>query len=410
MLKKIIVVVILIMIFALAGIYFYRHAIIKHYAEKIVRENLPGYIKIDKVDFDFANNKVFLKNFRVLNAPGFPSQFFLKVNDISCRYDILGRGIPTGLEISEVSMTGADIRIERLRNGRVNAAEMENFVKSFEKDASSPVIASPAAFRRDEAILKKETTSTHSVASNDNLAKLLKLPDSFDIKNARLVFLDKVPYENPYIITIEPVNGQVSINFTDNYSKINNVSYALSGNLNGDRNQSIQWLASLDPNKPKLTMSNRFDVSGLELLTFEPYYDSFSPLIFKRGRVSGTLVFDFNNGNIGSTNEIYLSGLVFAVKRGYENSEMWGTTVPEIMRYFTTTSGDVVFDFKLKGDMNNPTFYLGPISKRAMTSMVVDKIASYAIDQATKQQGGANNDIDKAKQAIDMVRQFLKKQ
>jgi hypothetical protein len=145
-------------------------------------------------------------------------------------------------------------------------------------------------------------------------------------------------------------------------------------------------------------------------LTFEPYYDSFSPLIFKRGRVSGTLVFDFNNGNIGSTNEIYLSGLVFAVKRGYENSEMWGTTVPEIMRYFTTTSGDVVFDFKLKGDMNNPTFYLGPISKRAMTSMVVDKIASYAIDQATKQQGGANNDIDKAKQAIDMVRQFLKKQ
>ena len=154
-------------------------------------------------------------------------------------------------------------------------------------------------------------------------------------------------------------------------------------------------------------MSNRFEVSGLNLLTFEPYYDSFSPLIFKKGRVSGTLVFDFNNGDIGSTNEIYLSNLAFSVKKGYENQQVWGVTVPEIVRYFTTTSGDIVFDFKLKGDMSRPQFYLGPISKRAIASMVVDRIVSYAVEQATKQSGG--KEIDKTKQAIDMVRQFLKK-
>ena len=399
MLKRIIVAVILIIAVAIAGIYFYRHAIIKYYTEKLIRENLPGYIKIDKVDFDFANNKVSFKNFRILNAPGFPSQFIFKANDISCRYAIIGRGIPTGLEISGVSLSGADIRIERLRDGTVNAAQMEGFIQSF----SAPSPATP----KSGIALADKSAPRNDRQANKGLSDMIKLPGSFNIKNAKLVFLDQVPYDNPYIITIESVNGQISMSFTDNYSKVTGLSFTLSGYLNGDKAETIQWVGSLDPNRPKLTMSNRFEVSGLDLPVFEPYYDSFSPLIIRRGRVSGTLVFDFDNGNIGSTNEIYLSNLVFSVKQGYENAQMWGTTVPDIMRYFTTTSGDIVFDFKLKGEMTKPQFYLGPISKRALTSMVVDKMASYAINQATK--GGGGNDIDKAKEAISMVRQFLKK-
>jgi len=194
----------------------------------------------------------------------------------------------------------------------------------------------------------------------------------------------------------------------DNYSKVTGVSFTLLGHLNGDKAETIQWLASLDPTKAKLTMSNRFQVTGLNLPVFEPYYDGFSPLVFKKGRLSGTLVFDFSDGNIGSTNEIYLSGLSFSVKKGYENAQMWGTTVPDLIKYFTATSGDIVFDFKLKGDMAKPIFYLGPISKRALTSMVVDKIASYA-SGLTGENQGENKGVDNAKQAIDMVRQFLKK-
>ena len=402
MLKRIAIAVILIIIVVAAGLYIYRHAIIRYYTEKIVRENLPGYVKIDRVDFDFTNNKVSFRNFRILNAPGFSSQFFLKVDDISCKYGILGRGIPTGLEISDVLLSGADIRIERLRDGTVNAAQMEKFIQSFSpKKADSP--QSLPGRHAGEADSKKRPDPY----INKNLSDLIKLPSSFGIKNAKVVFLDKMPYDDPYIISIESVGGQVSINFGDNYSKITGVSFTLEGRLNGDKAETIKWLASLDPTRPRLTMSNRFEVSGLDLPAFEPYYDSFSPLVFKRGRLSGTLVFDFDNGNIGSTNEIYLSNLAFSVKRGYEDAQMWGTTVPDLMRYFTTTSGDIVFDFKLKGDMAKPTFYLGPISKRALTSMVVDKVASYAMDQATKQ--GGNSDIGKAKEAIDLFKQFLKK-
>jgi hypothetical protein len=396
MFKKLVIVIILVVIIAAGAIYFYRHAIIRHYTEKIIRENLPPYIKIESVNFDFTNNKISLKNFSILNPPEFSSQFLIKINEISCRYSMLGKGIPMGIEISDVLLNGADIRIERLKDGRVNAAGMEHFIQSFPTKDSR--LTTP----------NSQLTTHNPKPLNKGLSDLIKLPTSFDIRNSKLVFIDRIPYENPYIITIQPISGQVSLSFSNNYSKITNLSFTLTGRLNGYEKESIQWVGSLDPTAPKITMSNRFYVTGLNILTFEPYYDKSSPFTFKKGRFSGTLVFDFNNGSIGSTNEIHLSNLAFSVKPGYENAQMWETNVQDLMQYFTTTSGEIVFDFKLKGDMANPQFYLGPISKRALTSMALSKATSYALDQISGQKQDANKQIDKAKEAIDMVRELLK--
>jgi uncharacterized protein involved in outer membrane biogenesis len=398
MFKKVIIVIIALIAIALAALYFYRHTIIKHYTEKLIRENLPGYIQIEKVNFDFANSKISLNNFRVLGPPGFSPKYVIEVKEISCKYGILGKWIPRGLELHSVLLNGADIRVERLRNGRVNVAEMERFIQDMStKDSQLP----PAN--------RSQQPGQATPNSQLSLSSLIKLPTTFDIKNSRFIFIDKVPYTNPYFTTVESINGQASIGFADGYSKITNLSFAIAGNLNGNKRETIQWTASLDPTRPKLTMSNRFEVSDLDLLVFEPYYDQFSPFVFKRGRFSGTLVFDFNNANIGSTNEIHLSNLAFTVKPGMENSQMWETTVPDLLNYFTTTSGDIVFDFKLKGSMDKPEFYLGPISKRALTSMALHKVTSFALEQMSKQGGGSGSDMDKAKEAIDMFKGFLKK-
>ena len=403
--KKILIAVLLIVIALSAGLYIYRHAIIRYYAEKMIRENLPAYIKIDKVNFDFVRRRITLNNFRILDPPGYSSEFLLKVSDISCKYGILGGGIPKGLEISDVSLSGADIRIERLKSGAVNASNMGGFVQSFpSKETQREGVKDANTAASNPSSQKAPTNQT-----SGKLSDFIKLPASFDIRNSKLAFTDNVPYRDPYTITVESITGQISLNFERDYSNITNLSFTLVGRLNGHQREPIQWVASLNPATPKITMSNRFDVSGLDLLTFEPYYDRFSPFVFNRGRFSGTLIFDFNNGDIGSTNEIHLSDLAFSVKPGQENAQLWGTTVPELLRYFTAPSGEIVFDFKLKGDMANPTFYLGPISKSALTSMAMDKIASYALNQVTKNQGGANNQTDKAKEAVDMVRQFLKK-
>lgn len=128
--------------------------------------------------------------------------------------------------------------------------------------------------------------------------------------------------------------------------------------------------------------------------------------MFKAGRFSGSLIFNFDNGMIGSSDELRLSGLKFAVKPGYENAQFWQTTVPDLVKYFTTPYGEVVFDFKIKGDMDDPKFFLGPKSKEALIAMAVDKISDAIQKNAS---GGQKSDIEKAKDYIDMFKGFLKK-
>jgi len=290
---------------------------------------------------------------------------------------------------------------------------MEKFISSFPPRA--PVIPAKAGIHTTDPLspsgekARVRGSPTSPLSKQLNFSNLMIIPKTLNIRNSRFIFIDKVPYTNPYFTTVESINGQASIQFADNYSKITNLSFAIAGNLNGNQRETIQWTASLDPTRPRLTMSNRFEVSDLDLLVFQPYYDQFSPFVFKSGRFSGTLVFDFNNANIGSTNEIRLSNLAFTVKPGMENSQMWETTVPDLLNYFTTASGDIVFDFKIKGDMSKPEFYLGPISKRALTSMALNKVTSFALEQMSKQGGASGSDIDKAKEAIDMFKGLLKR-
>jgi hypothetical protein len=103
-----------------------------------------------------------------------------------------------------------------------------------------------------------------------------------------------------------------------------------------------------------------------------------------------------------------LSDLKFFVKQGYENATFWETTVPDLVKYFTSPYGEIIFDFKIKGEMADPKFYLGPKSKEAIISMAVDKISA-AIQKGTESPGGApKNDIGKAKQYIDLFKGLIK--
>ncbi len=404
MIKKILIVLVILAIIAAAAVYVYRQTIIQHYGEKFIRDNLPGYITIDKIKFDLGNNVFSLSGLKILNPPTFLAKYLLVIEEVRCAYKIKGGIIPEGLDVTEISFKRPEVSVERLPDGRVNLVEMDRFTKSFS------IKKMPTGLSEEAKKAKSAAVAPQSVASTRKLSDILILPPSFSIERGKVFFIDGVPYQKPYEITIDSVKGDVSISFNDNYTEILSVAFTLTGILNGISDERLKWTASLDPRSPKLTMSNRFEVSSLDILTFEPYYYAHSPIIFKRGRFSGDLIFDFYNGNIGSTNEIRLSGISFIVKEGSENGQFFETSVPDLIRYFTTNSGDVVFDFKIKGDIADPKFYLGPISKRALTSMAIDKISSYAINQITKPANDATGGtVDKTKEYINMFRDLIQK-
>jgi len=395
MIKKILIVTAVIVILAVTAVFIYRFQLISYSAESLIRKALPSYVKISKIRFDFSQQKAFLEGFKLESPRGFSDRYIVEIAEISCSYKLKGKTIIDGLEIFDPVLKDMVIHIERLHDGRVNLSEMGSVIGKVETGASQ----------------KPESKKS----SNPKMADFIKLPQDFTIRNGKMVFLDRFFVRGYHMITLANMEAGLSLKMNDTYSQILDVSSAGEGNINGYRDQFVKWTIDFNPNTPRLTMSSRFDVSTVDLITFEPYYDKFSPFEFAKCRVSGVLIFNFDNGSIGSTDELHLSDLIFSVKPSYENLAMFETNVKDLTKYFTSFTGEVIFDFKIKGDMTNPKFFLGPISKQALAAMVMDKVGEALQQMAQKSSNSTgaassgNTDIDKAMNAISMFQGFMDK-
>lgn len=401
MLKKLFVVMLILTAAIAAAIFIYRYEIIKYSAEQIIMSYLPDYVKVGRIDFDAKIGRVTIYDFRIVNPPEFSYKYLLEIDRISCNYKMKGKNPLDGFEIASPVFTAPLLIIERLADGKLNLVEMGEYLKAHE--------AGKAAAKKDAGTAPSKGSKREDVS----LSQFLKLPERFMLEKGKVIFSDRMT-PSLHVITFENIAATLDLKLKSDYSAVLNVTSTGEGNLNGYSDQTVKWNISYDPSTPKLTMSNRFDVFGLDLVVFEPYYDKYSPLTFRQGRFSGVLIFDFDNGNIGSSNEVHLSGLDFRVKEGRENSGFWGASVQDLAKYFTTTFGDVVFDFKIKGDMSQPRFYLGPISKQALTSMAVDKISDVisqmsSSGQQSQASGGEKSAVDQAKEYIELFKSLTEK-
>lgn len=404
MIKKLAVSISVFLVAVIAAAFFFRYEILRYSAERLIMASLPPYVKIDSMRFDFKAKKIVFGGFRLSNPADFSYADMLEIKEISCRYALKGKNIIDGLELTDLIFKEPLLSIERLGNAKLNLTEMQ------------PVLEEGQGARVKGQGKKEIITGKNrgpNIIMGKKISDIIKLPQDFLLKDGKITFIDRFNSPKPIVITFENVTAKVSLKLNDAYTSCLEVYSTGEGCLNGDRDEAVKWVISYNPQSPRLTMSNRFEVSNLDLVTLRPYYDRYSPLYFVRGRFSGTLIFDFDNGNIGSTNEIWLTDFRFYVKPGLENSAFWETTVPDLVKYFSTPYGEIVFDFKIKGDMASPKFYLGPISKQAIASMAVDKIRDVisGISESAAQgaSGQPASDIEKAKRYIDLITGLIKK-
>jgi hypothetical protein len=414
MIKKIAVSVFIFLLIAIAAAFFFRYQILQYSAEKLIRSSLPPYVKIDDIRFDFRDKKIVFSGFALSNPADFSYADMLEIKEISCKYALKGKNIMDGIELTGLVFKEPLLTIERLGNAKLNLTEMQSVLGTHNAQRSAKRSeASPEGTTHNETVGQSaKTAAAPNAIMGRKISDIIKLPRDFLLRDGKIVFVDRFSSSKPITITFENVIAKVSLRLNDSYTGCLEVSSTGEGRLNGNRDEAVKWVISYNPTTPRLTMSNRFEVSNLDLVALRPYYDRYSPLYFVRGRFSGTLIFDFDNGNIGSTNEVWLTDFRFYVKQGLEKSAFWETTVPDIVKYFSTPYGEIVFDFKIKGDMAHPQFYLGPISKQAMAAMAVDKIQnviSSVSESAAQAAGEPSSNIDKAKQYIDIIKGLIKK-
>ncbi len=394
MVKKIVIAALALIILIIASVFVYRYQILQYSAESIIRKYLPDYIKISVIKFDFVKGDVILGGFRIVNPPHFSKEYLIEIEKIECRYKLRGKNIMDGIEISSPVLSNAVLNIERLGDGRINLVEVQAMIAG--APAGAPGIAQ----------VSPQADKTPAQPGKNNLRAIATLPETFKIRNAQVRIIDRLVRPTPTMITLEDINTDLTLKLDQSYTRALEIGSIGAGVVGGDPTQVVNWTVRFNPTTPRLTMSSRFDVAGVIIPQFEPYYDRYSPFVFREGRFSGLLIFDFDNGMIGSSDELRLSDLRFFVKPGYENAQFWQTTVPDLVKYFSTPYGEIVFDFKIKGDMAKPEFFLGPKSKEALVSMAVDKISEVIGKQA---EASGNSDLKKAKDYVDLFRGLINK-
>lgn len=413
---RIFLVIAVVIIIAAALLFIYRYSLLQYSADTIIRNILPSYIKIDKISFEPQRARLVLRGFRILNPPEFSYRYLLEADEIICAYRMRGKNIMDGIEVLEPVLQNPVLAIERLRNGAINLTSMPQFIQSVSASRAKPQDENnKSAGWKTSSLRKGVATGMQTVIGNKTLADMVRLPETFFVKKGRLVFTDRL-LRTSTTISVDSIEAEIYLKLDRSYTKVLSAGSKGEGVLNGHSREVVRWNSTYNPTTPRLTMSNRFNVSDLDIMVFKPYYDRFSPFDFRRGTFSGTLIFDFDNGNIGSTNEIRMRNLAFAVKEGAPNASLWDASVNDIARYFMTPQGEIVFDFKMKGDMASPRFYLGPISRQAITAMAVDKITQ-AIQQAAREsastaQGGAaegETDMQKAAKYINLINEIMTK-
>jgi len=392
MIKKLFIVIVILVLLALAVVYAFRHEIFQVSAETIIKKNLPSYITVEAIVFDLKNGVMRVKEMGIKNPPEFTNKELAHIRSITCTYKMKGDNILDGIEVTGIEASGGTIIIERLSDGRLNVNEM------------GPVMEEGA--KRSKSAQQESKGGNHRKSLD--ISRWIKLPDTIDLKEGKVVFLDNAVMPRPYRLTFEDIDSELGIRLNKDYTKVTAVSSKGTGSLQGDRAQQVRWITSLDPDRRELTMSNRFEISNIDIIPFRPYYDPYSPLEIQSGVFSGTLVFDFDNGNIGSTNTVRLRNLRFRQKMDDSSQRYWVAAIPDIIKYLETSPGEITFDFKIKGPMDDPRFYPGPVVKRAIQNMAVDKI-SELLAPPEEQEGQVTEKSD-AQKVVDVISELLKNQ
>ena len=399
-LKIISLILVIVLVFSGVYVYLNRVSLFKQSVDKLIEDLLPAYIKIKDINFDFKNHTISVEDFKIINPPGFKHEYLIEAPLIRCDYSQVDQAnILKGLTLGNIKLIEPVLYIDRREDSRINVQEMDKIFSKKKITEKNPLMT------------KLNTLFSYILSPIKNIDQLLDIDPSFDINGGLFLFYDGL-IEDGYITTIDNIRASVTLDLKKGYKGVDFVKTKGSGEINSFPNQHIDWDTGYDPTRGKLTMNNTFNIRDLDFIHFAPYYDKFSPFLFTKGRASGELVLNFDNGDIGSTNELRLSNLTFTQNKERSFNQYWPTGGEDLYKYFLSAGGEVVFDFKIKGTMENPKFYLGSKTKRALARMVFSKITEQIFkkdeESSTKGDGSSTPDEDKSdlEKVIDIFKSF----
>jgi hypothetical protein len=390
------IIILLVVVLALAGyIYLNRQELLNKSIDKVLTDFLPPYIEIDNLSLDLDKKTIRIENLRILNPEGFLHPYLAQATLISCGYKQRDNSnLLKGISIEDIKLAGLRLYIDRDRDGEVNIQHMKEVLKG------------SVSIKKMGIKAKALGIFSYLLSPVKSINQLLDIDPTFNISSGVLTFNDDYIDKAGYVTIIEDIDAVVILDLRKNLKGIDYLTSEGRGVLNGKPRQYIEWDTKYDPTTAKLTMANELIIRDIDFVHFMPYYDKFSPFIFKKARASGELMFNFDEGNIGSMNEIRFSDTEIEPKKDHTFNKFWPTGTEDLYRYFSDPSGEIVFDFKIKGSIDKPEFHLGSKTKQALSRMVIYKIADIIFNDDKEQDTNQQSPDTPSQEKSDVERIF----
>jgi len=347
-------------------IYINRRTIFDYSINRLTKDLLPAAMEVGEVNFDLKEQRLTLRDLKIQNPSKYDHRYMIEIPLAKCTYTQKDdQDIFKGIQVQDIDLLEPSIFLERHRDGSVNLREIGE------------------VFRKNPVRLQKSSFKTMFLAALSyllspikNIDDLIEFKPVFRIGSGNLVFDDMNVGDDRYRTTIDNIDARVSLTLSKDFKSMEDIETEGRGIINKDSRQTLEWITAYHFDKSYLTMSNTIKLHDVDILHFSPYYDEYSPFVIKRGTVSGELIINFDNTSIGSMNELRISALDIERKEDFPHSGLWTANIDSLYQYFKSQTGVLVFDFKIKGDIDNPRFYLGSKTKRIVAGMAIDKLTS----------------------------------
>ena len=377
MLKKVFIILIIMVAFLLATIYIFR-ANIKRYAINTILKSFPlPNVAMADVNFDETTGRLKLEEIKVKNPMGFTSKYIMEADAVNMGINFTTKP-ELSLNINEINITNPAFYLERSPVGKWNFQEYPK------KDTT--------------ALLEKEKSFDfikEAFAAEPKKASEVLLPRNININNGAVHFLDNfVAAGKMHRVDFFPVTGSILLNYIPEKHIYEKISFSGSCNIDGNAGRTIKGDFEVYPMEKIPSYMWKVNAYNVPLSTIKPYLDRYTPFIVQQGSFNMSSNVKSLNGKIDGDYTMELMDLAFAINPAKSNIPFMETSVNKLTLYLTNQKGNIVIDFKQKGEAGKEaTWSLGPIAKRAIGLMVVDTVIEVINTIEGSGKGEIPNDI-----------------
>lgn len=395
MLKKILIVLLIILAFLFASVYIFR-ANIKRYAINTILKSFPlPNVALANVSFDETTGRLNLEDIKVKNPKGFRSENIMEADSINMDISFVTKP-ELSLNINEIDITNPIFYVERSQDGKWNFQEYpKKEMSALLKEENSPGFI-------------KEAFATESEGKSQ-----VMLPRTININNGTIHFLDNfVATGKTHGVDFFPAKGTVSLQYFPEAQKYEKITFSGSSNIAGNPSSILKGNFEIYPAEKTPSYAWECNAYNVPLSTIKPYLDRYTPFIVMQGSFNMASTVKSVGGASDGDYTMELMDLVFAVNPEKSNIPFLETSVKKLTLYLTNQSGNVVIDFKQKGEPGGKIRWeLGPITKRAIGLMAIDTVIE-VIDAIEKsREGGAIKEMlpkDIPPEVIEIFRGIFK--